>query len=75
MLRNGTFSYWYGVLYMIVVRINPSTNIITLFLYDTVWYGTGTGTVPIPYGTVINYGMVRYLYGTFTVKLTIQLIV
>ncbi len=96
MLRLGTFSYWYGVLHMIVVRIDPSTYIITLFPYDiTIWYiKTGTGNkvlVPYryrtstnttvryntnPYGAIINYGTVqRYLFGTHTIKLTIQLTV
>jgi hypothetical protein len=68
MLRNGTLSYWYGVLYMIVVRIYHSTYILTLFPYDTVRYGT----IPIP----IHFGVVlRYMYGTCTIKLTIRLTV
>jgi len=67
MLRNGTLqwiilSHWYGELYMIVVRVDPSAYIITLFPYDTVRYGS----VPIPHGTVINYGTVRY--GTVHVR-------
>ena len=61
MLLYGTLPYWDGVLYMIVEGIVPSTCIITLFPYDTVRYGT----VPAPYGIVINYGTVRY--GTCTV--------
>jgi hypothetical protein len=66
MLRNGTLSYWYGVLYMVVVRIDPSTYIITLFPYHMVQYGTGT--VRYRYRNQLRYGTVRYLYGTVPVQ-------
>jgi hypothetical protein len=61
---------------MIVVRIGPSTYIITLIMYCTIRYITGTGTGTVPYLVMqfctVPYGTVRYRnqlwYGTVHVR-------